>query len=145
MRGGTGANDLARTVTARIAALGLTHQAVADRCSPPLLANSVTRIAAGSVRRPGDGTLAALAVGLDMPERALQDAMHRPPRPASETEADLPPDLMAAFSRAQRRLSAEELADFYANIRDMADLVSRSTAEREYGPTNYRPPGDEPS
>jgi transcriptional regulator with XRE-family HTH domain len=139
-------NDLARTVNERIAALhAKSLQEIADRCEPPVQMPYLSKVANGLIKRPDEEKLRGIAVGLGLPLRTLQEAMLRPPRPASETEADLPADLVAAFSRAQRRLSAEELADFYANIRDMADLVSRSSAEREYGPTNYRPPGDEPS
>jgi transcriptional regulator with XRE-family HTH domain len=130
-------NDLARVVSARIAELGVSHQAIADRTR--LAASYVSRVASGAIARPEDERLVTLAAGLELDVRILQAAMHRAPQPESEAQADLPPDLVAAFSRVQRYLSNDELKALHTNLRDFLDMVSRPYAEGEYGPTRYRP------
>ena len=131
-------NDLARTVVGRIAALGgVSLQAIADRCDPPVQMPYLSKVANGLVLRPDREKLRGIAVGLGVPLRELEEAMLRPPRPASERDVLLPPDFLSAFYRAQTHLTTAELDGLYATVTAVADLVTRARVQAELGPTNY--------
>jgi hypothetical protein len=92
-------NDLARVVRQRVDELvrtGLRQWQIAARCQPPLAPYDLSRIANGTTHDPGRESLAALAIGLEMPLEELQAAVLR--APAGEGAAPAAPQPLPCAS-----------------------------------------------